>query len=334
MAYIGEIKLWAGTYAPLGWAFCAGQLLSIAENSFLFSQIGTTYGGDGINTFALPDLRGRVPIHHAPTYPTGMVGGSETVGLLQSQLPQHNHAVNCAGQANSLSPTGNFWASNNNEGTFPYTTSGSNAIMAPNSIGTSGQGAPHENMMPFQVINYIISLEQNFDDTPYICEIRPVAFNFAPKGWAVCSGGLLAISQNTALFALIGTYYGGNGVSTFGLPNLVGQVPVGVGQGPGLTPRSLGETGGVESVTLTLSQLAAHSHIVNASSAGGNAFDPANNVWSADSEGATRYASGAAAAMAQNAIGPAGGNSPHENRQPFVAINYAIAMQGIFPPRS
>jgi microcystin-dependent protein len=78
MAYIGEIKLWAGTYAPVGWAFCAGQLLSIAENSFLYSQIGTTYGGDGISNFALPDLRGRVPVHHSPTYPTGQYGGTET----------------------------------------------------------------------------------------------------------------------------------------------------------------------------------------------------------------------------------------------------------------
>lgn len=333
MAYIGEIKLWAGTYAPQGWAFCAGQLLSIAQNSFLYSQIGTTYGGDGINTFALPDLRGRVPIHHSPSYPTGMMSGTETVSLLASQLPQHTHAVNCATAASANAPSGNVWSDNSALQSAPYSTGGSNALMAANSIGPSGQGAPHENMMPFQAINYIISLEQNFDDTPYICEVRPFAFGRMPKGWGPCAGALLAIQSNTALFALIGTIYGGNGVSTFGLPNLVGQAPVGAGAGPGLTPRALGETGGTESVTLTLSQLAQHTHLANCSTAQGDSPQAHNHIWSEDSEPFTKYASGTGAAMAANAIGPAGGNSAHENRQPYVAVSYGIALQGIFPPR-
>jgi microcystin-dependent protein len=206
--------------------------------------------------------------------------------------------------------------------------------MAASSIGFSGQGAPHENMMPFQCINYIISLEQNFDDTPYICEIRPFAFGNIPKGWGPCTGATLAIQQNTALFALIGVTYGGNGVSTFMLPNLVGQVPVGAGQGPGLSQRFLGQTGGVEAVTLSLSQLGPHNHLANCATIAGNQPDPSNNFWGPDGEGLTAYAAGAQTAMAANAIGMAGGASAHENRQPFVAVSYCIALNGIFPPRN
>jgi microcystin-dependent protein len=170
---------------------------------------------------------------------------------------------------------------------------------------------------------------------PFLAEVRILPYNFAPTGWALCQGQLLPISQYTAVFSLIGTYYGGNGTSNFALPNLQGRVVVGVGQGPGLSAYNPGDTEGVESVTLTAPQLAAHNHGAAAVHDAGNSYSPAGDAWSAD--GANRakiYGAGApTVAMGANALAPAGGNQPHNNLQPYIAINYCIALTGIFPPR-
>jgi len=163
-----------------------------------------------------------------------------------------------------------------------------------------------------------------------------VPYNFAPRGWAFCQGQLLAISQNTALFALLGTTYGGNGITTFGLPDLRGRVPVHVGQGPGLSPYDLGQVGGTETVTLTSGQLAPHTHPANCLNANGNQPSPNNNIWSSDLGQANQYGTTkAAGTMAANIIGPSGGgnNQPHNNIQPYQTLNYVIALQGIFPQR-
>jgi microcystin-dependent protein len=165
----------------------------------------------------------------------------------------------------------------------------------------------------------------------FVAEIRIFAGNFAPKGWAFCNGQLLPISQNTALFSLLGTFYGGDGQSTFGLPDLRGCSPMHPGQGPGLTLRSLGERGGEESVTLNLNQMPAHSHQLTASTsastpspansvpgAGSKIYGPANNL----------------VPMAGTAVSSAGGSQPHDNRQPYLVLNFIIALQGIYPARS
>jgi microcystin-dependent protein len=171
---------------------------------------------------------------------------------------------------------------------------------------------------------------------PFLAEVRILPYTFAPVGWALCAGQILPISQNTAVFSLLGTNYGGNGTSNFALPNLQGRVVVGVGQGPGLSPYNPGDNAGVESVTLTAPQLAVHNHAATAIHDAGNTYSPAGDAWSAD--GANRakiYGSGdPAVPMGANALAPAGGNQPHNNLQPYVAINYCIAMQGVFPPRS
>jgi microcystin-dependent protein len=178
--------------------------------------------------------------------------------------------------------------------------------------------------------------------------------NFAPSGWALCAGQLLAISQNTALFSLLGTTYGGNGTTTFGLPDLRGRVPLGAGQGPGLSSYVPGELGGVESVALTSSTLPPHTHSaiptlsVNlpAVTTGGTTNQPSSSVTLAAPTDSTRnplniYSNAAPTqSLAQPtvtgsiSVGSAGGGQPHENRQPFLAINYIIALQGIFPPRN
>lgn len=172
--------------------------------------------------------------------------------------------------------------------------------------------------------------------TPFIAEIRMFAGNFAPRGNAFCNGQILAISQNTALFSLLGTTYGGNGTSTFALPNLQGRTPIGAGDGPGLSPRSLGEQAGSETVTLQQAEIPAHSHVPQSSSAGGTSTDPTNAVWAASVGGRTpppRYAS-ANNLVAMDPTWNAGNSQPHENRQPYLAISFVIALQGIFPARN
>jgi microcystin-dependent protein len=177
--------------------------------------------------------------------------------------------------------------------------------------------------------------------------------NFAPSGWALCAGQLLAISQNTALFSLLGTTYGGNGTSTFGLPDLRGRVPLGVGQGAGLSPYVPGELGGVESVALTSNTLSPHTHSATPSlsvnlpavTTGGTTNQPSSSVTLAAPTDSTRnplniYSNaaptqslGQPTVTGSISVGSAGGGQPHENRQPFLAINYIIALQGIFPSR-
>lgn len=169
---------------------------------------------------------------------------------------------------------------------------------------------------------------------PFIAEIRIFAGNFAPRGWAFCDGQLLPISQNTALFSLIGTTYGGDGRTTTALPNLQGRVPVHPGQGPGLSLRSLGESGGSENVTLTEGEIPNHSHALSAVSDPGDLSDPTGRSL-ARSSGASAWRSDAAAPvpMDANAVAPAGGSQPHNNLMPYLALSFIIALEGIYPPR-
>ncbi|MDR3719163.1 MAG: tail fiber protein [Bryobacteraceae bacterium] len=171
---------------------------------------------------------------------------------------------------------------------------------------------------------------------PFVAEVRILPYTFAPYGWALCQGQILPISQYTAVFSLLGTNYGGNGTSNFALPNLQGRLAIGAGQGPGLSPYSVGETGGVENVTLTPQQLAAHNHGAVAVHDAGNTYSPAGDEWSADGANRAKIYGAAAptVAMGANALSPAGGGQPHNNLQPYIAINYCIALQGVFPARS
>jgi microcystin-dependent protein len=168
----------------------------------------------------------------------------------------------------------------------------------------------------------------------FVGEVRVFAGNFPPSGWAFCNGQLLPISQNTALFSLLGTYYGGDGLSTFALPDLRGRVPIHPGQGPGLTHRTLGETGGTETHVLTMAEMPAHTHTVAASSANGAADSPAGRVMARSPAAVPQYAATANADLSGMAVAPSGGSQPHNNMQPYLAVTYIIALQGIFPPRS
>jgi microcystin-dependent protein len=170
---------------------------------------------------------------------------------------------------------------------------------------------------------------------PFVAEIRIFPFNFAPKGWAFCNGQLLPISQNTALFSLLGTTYGGDGKSNFALPDLQGNAPMHPGQGPGLSLHDLGETGGSETVTLLQNEMPSHPHGMRA-----DALDtadtnvPSPNAAYALSTGGTLYQGAQNGQMAPQALPPAGGDQPHNNLQPYLTLYFNIALQGVFPPRT
>jgi len=167
---------------------------------------------------------------------------------------------------------------------------------------------------------------------PYLGEIIAVPYNFAPRGYMFCAGQLLAINQNQALFSLLGTTYGGNGQTTFALPDLRGRSAVSSGQGPGLAAKDLGERGGEESVTLLVSQMPAHTHSVQASSSTGSQASPVGNAWAAQSRSPI-FSSSANTTMSPAATSNAGGSQPHDNRSPYLVMNYVIAVTGIFPSR-
>jgi microcystin-dependent protein len=273
--FLADITYFAGNFAPRGWAFADGQILPISQNQSLYSLLGTTYGGDGRTSFALPDLRGRTPI--GPRTGPGLTNRS-----LGQKLGEETHILNVA-----------------------ETPSHDHYYPPPNILlGHTGNNQPHANMEPSLGLNYIIALQGVFPSRsltdggdgggielagadPYIGEISLFAGNFAPRSWAFCDGQLLPIAQNTALFSLLGTTYGGDGRTTFGLPDLRGRAAVHVGRGPGLSDWRWGEKGGTETVTLNLNQLPAHSHTVNP---GPSAFGDMDGDWDIDAADANTLA--------------------------------------------
>lgn len=172
---------------------------------------------------------------------------------------------------------------------------------------------------------------------PFLAEIRIFTGNFAPNGWALCNGQLMSISQNTALFSLLGTTYGGDGKSSFGLPNLTGSAPMQQGQGPGLSQRFLGEAAGEQTVTLLSNEMPMHTHLPNAYAGNAGSGDAANGIWGEavfSKVGVALYSTAPPnVLMNPQAIGITGGNQPHNNMPPYLCLNFIIALQGIFPQR-
>lgn len=157
-AYVGEIRMFAGTFAPAGWALCDGALLPIDQNPTLFNLIGTTYGGDGVNNFALPNLSSRVPVHVGPGFSQGQSAGVEQVTLMTSQIPSHTHLpqANSTNAGNQPSPSGGIWAGSGILNS--YSAAGPSVALAPGAIANAGGGQPHYNMIPYLAINFIISM--------------------------------------------------------------------------------------------------------------------------------------------------------------------------------
>ena len=272
---IGEVRPWASNFAPAGWAFTDGQLLPIAQFSALFSILGTTYGGDGRTTFALPDLRGRVPIHPGNGISLGEKGGGETTVLAENNMPAHQHTL----LSNGVTTT---------------------------AFGGSNQ--PVDNRQPYLGINHIIATQGIFpteDENPFLADVILFAGNFAPRGYQLTNGQTLSIASNTALFSLLGTTYGGNGVSTFQLPDLRGRAAIQQGNGPGLSPVSLGQTFGVANLTLSEADFPQHTHETGTPNG-----TPNTTAWGVSSPSAL------------------------ENRMPSLGLNWIIPLVGTFPSPS
>jgi microcystin-dependent protein len=155
--FLGEIRMFGGTFAPRGWADCNGQIIAIAQNDALFNLIGTTYGGNGVTTFGLPDLRSRIPIGMQGIL--GQVAGTETVTLTSANNPTHSHPAGCGGDATTTNPLNGYWAKDPGNNVAQYSNQPPNAVMAPDAITIAGGGQPHDNIQPYQCIRYIIALE-------------------------------------------------------------------------------------------------------------------------------------------------------------------------------
>ncbi len=349
--FVGEVRMFAGNFAPQGWLFCDGSLLSIANYEVLYTLIGTTYGGDGQQTFALPDLRSRVPIGDGQgsglsNYIIGQRGGVETVTLTVAQLPAHTHPVFASSLPGSTAnPVTDFFAKY--PGEVPAYSTGGDFVVNVGTGGNAGGGQPHNNLQPYLAVNYIISTAGIYpsqgvappksstsqgvlESEPFLGEIVLVAFDFDPKGWISCSGQVLPINQNQALFALLGTTYGGNGTTNFNLPDLRGRVPLDA-DGSSIP---LGGAGGEETHTLLTSEMPAHSHSFPAVSSVGASAGPMNLVPAVSGEDSHNYATVQNGTLNPQMLAPVGGGQAHENRKPYLAMHYIIALQGIFPSQN
>jgi microcystin-dependent protein len=339
VGYTGEIRAVAFNFAPQGWALCDGSVLPISGNEMLFQLLGTTYGGDGSSTFGLPDLQGRIPIGVGQaSHLLGEQGGAESVTLTTAQLPQHAHGLLATTDpASTKSPSEALLATT--DAIELYSADPPVKPLNPASVSPIGGNQPHDNLQPYLVVNYIISLGGIYpngpatQDDPFVGEIRAMAIGFAPSGFAPCRGQLVPLQQYIQMFTLLGTTFGGNGNTTFALPDLQDSVAMGAGQGTGLSDRSIGDTGGEELVTLLEPQMPSHGHTLMAATGNGTTPKPGSSLAIAGAQ-AYRDDTTGLTQLNPEALTPAGGGAPHNNLQPYVALGYVIAMQGVFPPRS
>jgi microcystin-dependent protein len=342
-AFIGTIKLFAGMFAPVDWLLCDGSVLQISQYNALYAAIGATYGGDGHTTFALPDLRGRIPVcaGNGPSLTprtAGSIGGTEQVTLIASDISAHSHVLTATDAAATNRSASNASLPAESQGRI-YAPSASPVAMSPASISTIGGGQPHDNIQPSLSINHIICtsgvpLSRGEFFGPFLAEIALNAGLIDWRDFAHCDGRLIQIAQNPALFSLLGTTYGGDGLTTFALPDLRGVVPMGAGFGPGLTRRFVGDSAGEAQVTLTVDQLPPHTHQLLASGATGLSNDPANSVLSVPFSGDNLYAAPTAGPLvAMQGVPSNAGGQPHNNMQPFLSMTFLICLAGIYPQR-
>jgi microcystin-dependent protein len=334
---VGEIRMMAGpNIVPPYCVPCDGTSLPAANYQDLYNAIGEAYGTTGTGMFNLPDLRGCLPISRSTNYPLGNTGGSESVTLTTAQIPAHTHPMyGTSTTATQTTPSlTNILGQSGSRPVIYQSSVPGPQQMSSQAIGYTGDNSSHNNVQPFLCVNFVIAaLALIGPPPPYLGEIRVFPFNFMPMGWLPCVGTTLKISQNTALFHLLGTMYGGDGQTTFNLPDLRGAVPMGSGDGPGRTPRSPGATGGAATVTLLQNGLPTHLHSLASLGMAANATSPQANTF-AQAVGATPYIApvGTLTSINDSGIGSAGGGGPHNNLQPFLAMNFGIAVTGSYPP--
>lgn len=332
--YPGEIMTFAGAFTPPPFLPCDGQLLSVSEYSVLFEAIGTVFGGDGVTTFALPDLRGRVPVGFGQGPDGANVafasrGGNESLTLAVENLPAHTHLIlgdpTASGDVN---PADRVLGAS--EGAKMYSGKQPSSDLGERSIAPTGSGLPFDNRKPFVAITYCIAIRGPGRVTPLVGELLLLAGRHEPNGWAICDGRLLDIRQHAELFLLIGTHYGGDGRSTFALPDLRAHVPFCWGSSITGFYYSPGERGGRERVALSVANMPAHAHALLADATESDERLPTGHALGAPAEGI--YSSKAPSApFDTRSIGPTGSGVPFETHQPFLALNYCIALKGVFP---
>ncbi len=395
MPMLGEIKLFAGNFAPRGWAFCDGQYLSTSEYQALFSILGTTYGGDGRVLFALPNLNGRATMGtgRGPGLTTRALGdsvGEEFVTLSTSQMPSHNHVYSSSataidtslharvteayGSSSIISGAGiKSFAKDSNlsriysdgEASVSMLSSLFNiadTLQAQFSTNNTGGGANHENRSPYLTLNYIIAIQGSFESRieSYYGEVimyAGVRTNDI-RYFTECDGKLIAVSQNDALFSLLGTIYGGDGRTTFGVPDLRGRVPIHHGTGPGLPDYRMGQRGGAETETLVGGQIPEHSHFISEKpksfitqnmpmySGIGNSAVPEGNVFAAGARNEMIYSTNEDAVYTTSStlnvtvsgvsfsVENEGDAQSHNNMMPTATIKYLICTYGTYPSRN
>ena len=276
--YVGEIRMFAGNFAPAGWMFCEGQLLPISENETLFQLIGTTYGGDGEATFALPDLRGRIPIHQGNGFILAETGGAEEVTLTVNQIPAHTHpllaSTNDAGTSRTRRQTSSRQTARRSRSTSQDVPQ--RRTWLPSRSAPVGGSQPHTNFQPYLCVNFIISLFGIFPSPdlrrarmadPFVAEIRIFPFNFAPRAGRSATASSCRCRRTRPCSRCSARPTAATAKSNFALPDLQGSAPMHPGRGRACRLHDLGETGGLETVTLLESRDPAHTHALQASNA-------------------------------------------------------------------
>jgi microcystin-dependent protein len=341
--YLGEVRTFAGDFAPAGWSACDGTELDIAGNEDLYAVLGDVYGGDGEATFALPDLRGRAPLHKGQgpatsAYSRGDTGGVERATLTDQEIPPHAHSF----QAAPTQGTGNQpWSG--------YVVAASatvdvfaerevNTDFAATAVAPAGSSRAHENRMPFVAVNYVMATgpEATSGDGPFVGEVRPLAGDVVPAGWARCEGQLLPVEQNPVLFSVVSTLYGGDGEAEFALPDLRGGVVIGSGQGDGTDEYPQGTAGGAAAVALEVDDLPAHAHRARANTWRADVQTPGPDRSFARSGSGVAYRSnpaGSSTELAPETLAATGSGAPHDNYQPVLTLNFVIALEGEIPSR-
>jgi microcystin-dependent protein len=357
MACMGEIKLFAFDYAPQNWKFCDGTLLTINNNQHLFSLLENKYGGDGVNTFALPDMRGRVPVGvgrgngFSKNWQLGENFGEEKVTLTDGNLPSHGHGcMVVSDKGNTYTPVFHALLSSA-KGEYkiyrPLENKSEMISMYSASITYTGNNVPHNNMMPTMALNYCICTNgidprEEEEEESLIGEIKIFANDFAPHGFKPCNGSRMDINEdnNRVLFALIQYTFGGFG-NNFYLPNLQGRVVA-----HRSTELRFAKAKGSEDAEVTLSNMPSHNHYMQVSSkeatesvisanvvpAIGNIIGTRGQKYIIDIY-CNNIKPGQASIMNPEMLSKQGKGENHENRQPYLALNYCICLDGEFPFR-
>lgn len=284
---LGEVVWFAGNFAPQGWTLAEGQLLQVNQNSALFSKLGNTFGGDGRTTFGLPDLRGRVAVGEGQGAGLNNVFWGQKFGAdpVTLPLPQHTHGGLPSPPGGNTDPTGGGNQTYNNN----QPSLGINYLVSQDGVFPARGGSPFR-----PTLNPTTAFVEMYAGSPFFSALGP--------GYSEANGQPVPINQNLALFSLIGTTYGGDGRTTFGLPDLRGRTPIGVGTGPGLSPQSLGQEQGVETLTMMQTTLAPHDHMLDPNDPG-----------------------------APGTTDSTGGGQPQTNMQPTLGLTYLINAGGDFP---